>query len=186
MNKCEKCQKEFKNKVGLIGHMRSHAKDAAKPAAVETITAAPVAEKPKTDFTKYKALPPPIVEHLEKTFGNWLNYFDIGQVYKQDFGGYGIYITVPKQFSTEWTTATVTIYDNDNRTKLREETVDVPDTRWKSLVDLAKAKAWINLVKNNVITNAYRKGLRLPSTNTGLDETKQTMEEYQKSIEGIK
>ena len=192
MEVCTKCQKELKNKVGLIGHMRSHAKDepAAPVAAPQIPVEAPVArtlapEVVKTDFTKYKLLPPPIVEHLEKTYGNWLNLFDIGQVYKEDFGGYGIYITVPKQFSTEWKEGTVVLYGEgeDFKKKLGEKKVEIPDTRWKSLVDLSKAKKWLDLVKNNIITSAYRKGIPLPSTNTGLDETKQTFDEYKKAIE---
>lgn len=147
-----------------------------------------VKEEVKTEL-KYKQLPPPIVAHLELTFGDWLNHFDIGQEYKQDFGGYGIYIVVPERFSTAWVREKRVKYDNRTRKEMVDEKGNTvmqdivhPDTRWKNLKDIDDVKKWINLVKENIINTAYQKGIQLPSTMAKLDETKQTRDEYVKSL----
>jgi len=140
------------------------------------------------NYTKYKELPPPVVEHLEKTFGAWLNYMEVGMEWKKAFGGYAMYIKVPKEFSTEWRTQKIARYDNKTMRQAKDEEgnpvmveVTTPDIRWKSLRDHAEAISWINLVKENILKKAYSAGLQLPNTNTKLDDTKQTLEEYKKA-----
>src|SRR3990167_352915 len=173
---CELCQKTFKNPLGLSGHMRSH----RKKEQVE-VRELPKMES-KKDFTLYKQLPPPVVKHLEQTFGNWLNYMEVGQEYREDFGGYALYIKVPKEFSTEWKKATYDIYDNTTRTRIGTKEVEIADERWVTLKDTTEAIKYINKVKEHIITNAYRKGIRLPNTATGIDETKQTFEDYKQAL----
>lgn len=138
---------------------------------------------------KYLELPPPVIEHLKQTFGSWLNYFEIGQEYKQDFGGYGMYIKVPKEFSTEWKSEMRVVYDNVTRSVKRDDegkdvmvTVITPDVRWKSLKDIADTNKWISLVKEHIIKNAYNKGIQLPNTNAPLDETRKTLDDYKASL----
>jgi len=141
------------------------------------------------NFERYKELPPPIVEYLELTFGNWLNYMEVGQEYKKGFGGYGIYVKVPEKFSTEFKREKVTVYDNRTQLPMKDDDGNTmvnevvrEDIRWCSLMDLAQAKSWLDKVKEHVITNAYKKGMQLPNTNTKLDDTKETMEEYKKAV----
>lgn len=143
----------------------------------------------KPNYHKYRELPPPIKEHLEKTFGAWLDYIEIGQEWKKDFGGYAIYIKVPEQFSTEWKKSKVTRYDNKTRNVAKDSSgnnvvdeIVVEDIRWKSLINLADTIKWLNLVKDNIINKAYSAGLQLPNTATALEETRQTAESYRQSI----
>jgi len=143
----------------------------------------------KPNYHKYRELPPPIKEHLERTFGAWLDHMEIGQEWKKDFGGYAIYIKVPEKFSTEWKRSKQTQYDNairgvkvDKEGKPVMKDILVEDIRWKSLVNLAETIKWLNLVKENIINKAYSAGIQLPNTATALDETKQTAEAYKQSI----
>lgn len=134
----------------------------------------------------YKTLPPPVVEALERTYGNWLTQLDIGQAWRKDFGGYAIYIKVPKHMSTEWKTVTTLIYDNATKKVTGERKDEIPDDRWCSLKDIPEALKWLDKVKSHIMVNAYRRGITLPSTNTGIDQTRQTLQEYEKSLAGIK
>ena len=58
------------------------------------------------------------------------------------------------------------------------------DIRWKPIKDVNEVKTWLDRVKHHIITEAYRAGIRLPSTNTGIDETQQTYEDYTKAVAG--
>lgn len=183
--KCEECGKEFKNKLGLAGHKRSHDKEPTEGPA------APVRKIEKVEVinfntTKYTELPPVIIDHLKIVFGNWLNHFEVGQQWRNDYGGYGMYIKVPEQFSTEWKKVQAPIYDNLTMRLVGQKTEIIQDIRWKPLKDMADVVKWIDQVKHNLIDNAYRKGIRLPSTNTGLDETRLTRDQYESAIAGVK
>lgn len=147
--------------------------------------------KPKEyDTEKYKQLPPPIVEHLEKTFGNWLEYFEIGQEWKEDFGGYGLYIKVPREFSTEWREEMVQKFDNKRRAPMLDEkgnTVRVKtvkkDIRWRSMaVGVPEVNKWVEQVKRNIIDKAYSKGLVLPTTGVEMGGYRPSREEFTKSL----
>ena len=185
MHKCESCGKECKNKRGLQMHQKTHQQVSVAAVPTKVIsTPAPHVEQYNTE--KYKELPQPIIDHLKITFGNWLNYFEIGQEWKEDFGGYGIYIKVPEHFSAGWQRVDAPVYDDAQMKMVAMKKLVVPDIRWKPLRDMADAKGWINLVKKHVIDTAYQKGIRLPSTNTGLDETRQTKEQYEAAIAGSK
>ena len=141
-------------------------------------------------FSSYKELPPPIVECLEKTFGNWLNEgFEVGQKYREDFGGYAMFIKVPEKYSTEWKRDTTLRYDNTTRRPLTDKdgnqvrfSVVTPDERWKGLNDIQACIKWIVLVKEHIITNAFKKGIMLPSTHTPMPAEKGTLEEYKKAV----
>ena len=176
--KCATCGKECKGEFGLKIHAKTHSE--APTRTLEVLEVKPVA--PTYNFSKYKELPPPIIQHLELTFGNWLKYMEVGQEWREDFGGYALYIKVPKEYSTEWKKTTVDTYDNTTFKRKEAKETEQPDIRWKSLLDLSEARSWINLVKDNLIKAAYRKGIRLPNTGTGADETRQTLSDYQKSI----
>ena len=130
----------------------------------------------------YKQLPPPIVTALEQIFGDWLKHFDVWQEWKRDFGGYGLFIRVPRQYSTEWHEEQVPIYDNATRTQTGLKTIVKEDIRCKSLRDFADAINWLKKVKEHIITKAYSKGIQLPNTNSPLDETRQTLEDYTKAL----
>ena len=142
----------------------------------------PIKKEEGVDYKQYKVLPPPIVEYLEYNYGNWLNYFEIKQVWQKDFGGYGIQITIPKAYSTEPETRQTVIWDNRTRTQVGTKEVEVVDFRSCPLKDLERAKSWLDKVKNKLITDAYSKGIRLPNTNTAAEETTQTRDDYVKSI----
>jgi hypothetical protein len=111
---------------------------------------------------------------------------EVGQEWRDDFGGYGLYIKVPREYSTEWQEVSTAIYDNTTRKATGEKTIITPDVRWKPIKDIAEVKAWIDLVKGHIITNAYKRGIRLPNTNTGIDMTKATLEQYETAVAGNK
>lgn len=191
---CTTCGQECKSVFGLKVHGRSHegreaVKEAVTPQAVG-FTATPP-ETPKTepkevkaDFTKYKMLPPPVVQHLERTWGDWVNHFEIGHEYREDFGGYMMWVKVPKQYSTEWKEIKTIKYDNATHKPIGEFIEVVPDVRHKSLKEISKAVQWLDLVKQHLIDHAYRKGIRLPATNTGVDSAKFTKEQYESALAG--
>ena len=170
MIKCE-CGKEFETENQLRGH-KLHCKPQ------------------KTDYKAYKKLPKPIVEHLENTWGNWLNYFEVGQTeWKKDYGGYAIYIKVPERFSTGWYREKRVEYDNVTRApKVDEEGNQVSkiivheDVRVKPLtVPVDEVKTWIDQVKKHIIDKAHQKGLKLPNTQTEYYE-ELNREEYEKAL----
>lgn len=136
-------------------------------------------------YQQYKQLPPPIVEHLEKTFKDWLNYIEIKRVWRDDYGGDAICILVPQRFSTEFKKIRTPKYDNETMRIVDEKEVDIEDIRWKSLKNIDEAKKWIDLVKGNLIKNAYRAGIQLPSTNAGMHDTAKSLEEYEKTVAGL-
>lgn len=139
---------------------------------------------------KFDALPPPIKEHLIKTFGNWLNYFEVGQEWVKGYGGYGMYIKVPREFSTEWVEENVMQYDNAAMAPATDEhgnritkKIVRPDIRMCPLNNMTRTIGWINQVKQHILNKAADKGLILPSTQTEYQpEKKPTREEYAKSL----
>lgn len=171
---CTTCGKTFKNKLGLSGHMRSHKQPATANIQPVAQPAEQKAEAPLYDHNKYRELPAPVIEHLEKTFGDWLKHFEIGQEWKPDYGGYGMYIKIPKQYSTEWKEVTTPVYDNVLRKQVGERTIVQPDIRWKPIKEIADVIRWIDLVRENVTMAATRKGLVLPATNIGMDQSRIT------------
>jgi len=189
---CSICGKEFKNKAGVSLHtLRSHPAPKQPEPEVKQFTpmdqtAHTPEPKPEYDINKYKQLPVSIIDHLKITFGNWLNYFEIGQEWKEDFGGYGLYIKVPRQFSTEWKEVEAPRYDNATMKMVGTDKKAIEDIRWKPLKDMADAKKWIDLVKKHIIDHAFQKGLQLPSTNVGYDEHKLTKDQYESLIAGAK
>ena len=149
-------------------------------------------EKPveaEVNYQLYKQLPPPLVDHLELTFGAWLREFEVGQVYRQDFGGMALYIKVPEKYSTEWRREQRLKYDNRTRRPAIDASgqeivlnIVTPDVRWKGVMPIEDCKKWISLVKEKIITDAYNKGLQLPNTQTPIEETRKTMEDYRKAV----
>ncbi len=190
--KCEKCGKEGIKAKGLGVHQRSCSKSAEKVATAPVMPKARVIQTPEApkaivyDNTKYLQLPAPLIEHLKMVFGAWLEFFEIGQEWREDFGGHAIYIKVPQQFSTEWKTVEAPQYDNSTLRMVGTKKETMQDIRWKSLRDVSEAKRWLDLVKRHIIDHAYQKGIRLPSTNTGYDETRMTKEQYESAIAGQK
>lgn len=182
MFQCQKCQKEFKSQRGLISHNQFCKGAIVEEASPDT----PVADVPEEpvglDTQKWKQLPPPIREHLEKSWGNWLNHFEIGAEWKECFGGMGIYVHVPKDFSVEYKVLQTPVYDNATRTMARMVPIEHKDIRWKSLNNIDEAKKWLDLVKKKIIDDAYAGGIRLPNTKTIMEETAQTREDYMNSL----
>lgn len=179
---CIECGKVCKNAIGLSGHSRSHLSAKVKSGGVLREKAeGPRVNRPlaaraeQYSFVKYMELPPPIVEHLKVSFGNWLNYLEVGQKWRSDFGGYALYIRVPEQYSTEWKRIDTPVYDNATKRIAETKKEIIPDERWCSLIDIPKAIKWIELVKQNIISKAVQSGMNLPSTGTGVDHARQQM-----------
>lgn len=180
---CMSCGKVFENAKQLRGHLMYEKKSLKQKQ--NSVASNPMVEKVKIDFKKYKELPPPIVEHLEKMWGNWLNYFEISQEFKQDFGGYALRIKVPAQFSTETETVQYPVYDNATRKQVGTKTGIVEDIRWKTLKDLPDAIKWIDAVKKNIIEKAFQKGIQLPNTNVKYEPAVKTVQDYERELAGI-
>ena len=153
-----------------------------------------MASVPQLDmnFKSYKQLDPPIVKYLEENWSNWLNYFEIGQEYKKGYSGRGIYIKVPKDFSTEWKEEERIVYDNrtrrpkvDEKGHTMKKIVITEDIRWCSLmIPQSDVIQWIGKVYTHIITNARKKGLSLPGTGVPFVKSPQAMtnEEYEQSL----
>jgi hypothetical protein len=162
MVNCENCGKQFATVPQLRGHnMRCRAPQMVNPQEQA---------KPVEPVTKYRELPKPVVEFLEREIPNWLNEFGIGQEWREDFGGYAIYVDVPKEYSTEYREETRIVWDNRTRkAKIDEEGNEItervvfPDVRWHSLKDVNVAIKWLERVIANITSAAMRKGLRLPT-----------------------
>lgn len=191
MFKCQKCNQEFKNNAGLANHENyckagDPVQEIGDPTGGQVDFKATMITKEGVSYNtkKWEELPPPIKEHLKMNFGSWLNYFEIGQEWKKDHGGFSIYIKIPKEFSTEWKTVKNPIYDNQTMKMTGQVDKVIEDIRSKPLRDMAEVVKWLIIVKRNIIENAYRKGIRLPTTNTPVDETKQSYDEYRKSLAG--
>lgn len=186
--KCESCGKCFETEKQLRGHLAYEArrlkkmKESAMPASAQPAT---VPEVKAPDFTKYKELPPPIVEHLQRTWGNWLNHFEIGQEFKQDFGGYGMYVIVPPEYSIEHETVQWPVFDNKTRTQTGFKSVVIRDIRWKTLKDLVDAKSWLDQVKEKIIRDAFSAGKQLPNMGVKLETGKKTVEDYKRELAGV-
>ncbi len=185
MEKCTKCGKECKNHIGRIAHER-YCKVSEQVAQPVVQSEQPVRNIVEPVFqyntSKYKELPKNLIDFLERTYGNWLNYFEIGQMWREDYGGYGVYVKIPKQFSTEWQEIQSPIYDNDIRKLIGQKKVVIEDLRSMPMKDIPSVTGWLERIKKSVIESAYRKGFRLPNTATGIDETRQTLEVYEKAI----
>jgi hypothetical protein len=137
------------------------------------------------DFKKYQELPPPIIKYLEENWGNWLKHFEIGQKYREDFGGYAVYVKVPRAFSTEWEKRTYQVYDNETRKMTGQKEVIAEDIRWRSMKDMHEAVSWLALVKKNLITKAFQKGMQLPSTNVKYESPQKTVEDFERELAGV-
>ena len=161
-------------------------------AKAEPIPAASVAENSKEkqpedfvyDFTKWKELPPPIKDHLTKTWGNWLNHIEVFQEWRNDFGGYALMIRVPKPYSTFWEEVEYDIYNNDTRKRTGSKKVWKEDVRTVSMVAIPKTIRWLDLAKDNIIKNAQQKGIWLPNMNVGVGNNQVSFEEYKKQLAG--
>jgi hypothetical protein len=188
MVKCKNCGGEMK-------YGSAH----AKGCPTETSRVVPTAgfvEAPETKeiegyrIDKWQELPPPVVEWLKINFGNWLNHFEVGRTeYKKDFGGYGVYIKIPEQYSTEWFHEQREQYDNKTRRPAVDEQGNpirfdfvTKDIRVCSLqMEMPKVIQWLERVKEHVITHAHAKGIKLPSIGEEVASTK-SLEDYKKSL----
>lgn len=181
--KCDSCGKEFEKPKAFKMHLLYEREKLEKAKAEQQPVTKPV-EKP--DFTLYKRLPPPIIQHLERSWGNWLNHFEVKLTdWKSDFGGPAIEIKIPQAFSTEWEEVIVTTYDNKTRTKIGEKKEWKPDIRICSLKDIAETIKWLDKVREHVVTNAFRKGLLLPTTGIKYDIPNKTLEDYKRELAGV-
>lgn len=123
------------------------------------------------DTTKYKELPQPLVEYLEREYGKWLEFLEIGQRWRNDYGGYGVFVRVPKEYSTEYKEERVMVYDNRTRTAARDSdgneitsTHVMEDIRWFNLArGPEEAKDWLGRVKQYILSKGQQKGIRIPS-----------------------
>lgn len=207
--KCATCSKEFKSQKALKLHQRFEALEAFEkgqslsPTTTVTTTNIPVVVSqglPQTgmahviappvvkpvDYKAYKQLPPPIVTHLEKTWGGWLDHIEIGQIsWRKDFGGPGIFIKVPAAFSTEIKEVTVTKYDNATRKQLSETKAIQEDIRCCPLKEINEALKWIDKVKEHIVVNAFKKGLQLPTTGLRYESPTKSLEEYKRELAGV-
>lgn len=155
------------------------------PVKVTRITPEDSLAPPEHNFGKYKELPPPVVKYLDDNWGNWLNHFEIGQKYRDDFGGYALFVRVPKDYSTEWEMVSYPIYSNETRRQTGQQKVYKEDIRWKSLRDTAEAIKWLALVKKNIITKAFQKGMYLPPTNVKYENPQKTVEDFERELANI-
>jgi hypothetical protein len=196
--KCESCGKTFAKAAQLRGHlMGEKRRNQRLQAKVDSVQAEqikvknvklperPVSKIKPYDFTRYTSLPAEIQDFLKKTWGNWLNHFEIGMEDKKDFGGFAVYVRVPKEYSTEWKTVKYMKYDNATRRATGDYDVEVEDIRWCSLKDRQTAMQWIEKVKEHIINNAFPKGVQLPTMNVQIAKQNQTLEDYKKSLIGI-
>lgn len=194
---CKNCKKEFEKETQLRGHMIHCNKKKAKEAVdKESIgEPEPVKEEKKAkeemyEYDKYMELPPPVIEWLRINFGNWLNHFEVGRTgWRRDFGGYALYIKIPKEYSTEWKKETREKYDNIRRRPATDEKGNpkrfehvTPDIRYVSLqMQLPKVIDMLERIKNHIISNAHKKGVQLPGIGGEVRNDK-TLEDYKKSL----
>ena len=147
-------------------------------------------KEPKIDYTLYRQLPPPIKEHLEREFGNWLNHFQVWKEWRQDAGGDMLFIKIPPQFSTEYKETLVDKMSNRTRRPEVNKEGDVvkqkritEDIRCRSLmIPIDKVIQWLDLVKAKIIRNAASKALKLPSLGVPMQTGRMNLEEYEKSL----
>jgi len=144
------------------------------------------------DTDKLDNVPPPVMDHLKKTFGEWLSVFDVGVEWKKDYGGYGLYIKVPKEYSTEHREERVAVWDNSGQKQKVDENGELvwkkivtEDVRWKPLKDVNEVIQWIDLVKEHIIKKAFQKGIMLPSTNAPLDQGEKSLDVYKQQIHKV-
>lgn len=192
--KCNTCGKEFAKSRALRMHLMHESMRLQKkteqlaqsiaPAPQPIVSMPPPVIPP--NYSDYKRLPPPIVAHLEKSWGNWLNYFEVKMVdWMQDFGGAGIEIKVPRAFSTEWREVMAPQYDNKTRTRTGEIKVVEEDIRTCPLKDIVEAIKWLDKVKEHVVTHAFQKGLQLPTTGLKYEGPNKTLDDYKRELAGI-
>lgn len=203
MYQCKKCLAEFGEENKFRGHrMRCKAVPSQPEAKVEAKRELPkVEEKPKEEvkvevkkdeyfYDRWHELPPPVVDWLKINFGGWLNHFEVGRTeYRSDFGGYGVYIKIPKEYSTEWRTEIREEYDNVRRKPKTDEKGNpirfefiTKDVRYVSLqLEMPRVLKMLERIKEHIITNAHRKGIRLPAIGDVINSTK-NLEDYKQSL----
>lgn len=166
MQTCENCGKEFATVPQLRGH-----KIHCRVTKTDVVELTPPTQGAKVVSATYKQLPKPIVDFLELEIPNWLDKFEIGQVWKQDFGGYGMYIKVPKEFSTEHREEDRMEWDNRSRKPKLDANgneitkhVVYEDVRWCPIKETETVISWIKKVIKHVMENGQRKGLQIPAT----------------------
>jgi hypothetical protein len=188
---CKNCGKGFEKETQLRGHLiHCNKKEAAKKEPAEKIKVKEVKKEETYEFDKYMELPPPVIEWLRINFGNWLNHFEVGRSeWRRDFGGYALYIKIPEEYSTEWKKEVREQYDNRLRRPATDEKGNpkrfehvVPDIRYVSLqMELPKTIDMLERIKDHIISNAHKKGIRLPSIGGEVTNDK-TLEDYKKSL----
>jgi len=190
---CKNCGKEFEKETQLKGHMMTCRKS-KEPTTLVTDVYTPesdvVEPEEEVKMDKYLELPPPVIDWLKINFGNWLNYFPVSRTeYKKDFGGYGVRIEIPKQFSTEWKEELREKYDNITRKPAVDENGVpmrfmhvTPDIRYVSLqLEMPRVINMLERIKEHIITNAHSKGVQLPSIGEEVRNDK-TLEDYKRSL----
>lgn len=196
---CKKCLVEFEEEGKFRGHrMRCKVVPSQPevkrelPEVKEEVKEEPKEVKKEDEYfyDRWHDLPPPVIDWLKINFGGWLNHFEVGKTeYRKDFGGYGIYVKVPKEYSTEWKTEIREKYDNIRRkpatdklgNPLRFEFV-TKDVRYVSLqLEMPRVLNMLGRIKEHIIRNAHSKGIRLPSIGDVINSTK-SLEDYKKSL----
>lgn len=128
-------------------------------------------EEESHDPSRYKELPPPLVDYLEREYGKWLEFLEVGWKWRNDYGNNGLFVKVPKEYSTEYKEEKIVVYDNRTRMPARDQdgneimkTHVMEDLRWFNMArGPEEAKIWLESVKQYILTKSQQKGIRIPS-----------------------
>lgn len=103
---------------------------------------------------------------IDTVFSGWTEQLKFRQYWRDDCNGYVLEIAVPKNMSNQW--KKFPQYDFEpNSSKFKTfKNIDVPDVRTKPLNgnSMDEIRAWLVLVKRNILENAQKEGILLPST----------------------
>lgn len=162
---CKQCTEIFDSPAGRYHHGKRVHGVKVVPSMVDVgMKEAPLNLEKGNDEAP---LPKQLQDLVNTVFSGWLDKLDIHQVWDNSCSGYRIDIHVPRDMSTYWRQSTKYKFDSDERAKiLGSEKIDVPDVRSHVLSGHTSddIKRWFLLVKQNILENAQKHGLVLPST----------------------
>lgn len=160
---CTQCSEVFNSGVARFHHgKKAHGVTTAPKDVDMGLREEPIVANKKDEDEI--AIPSRIQKMIDIVFSGWTDRLKFKQYWRDDCNGYVLEVIVPKSMSNQWKTFPQYNFEAGSAKFSSFKNIDVPDVRTKPLngKSLDEIRAWLVLVKKNILENAQKEGILLP------------------------